>query len=169
MKNLQTIKHSSQKGFTLIELMIVVAIIGILAAIAIPAYTDYTIKSRVSEGASLTGAAKTGVEVYWSENGTMDITTGVSITSLDINFISPSAQYVSAVNVVDGPFIEVLMRSASTKLGGAADGTNTGGALNGCFRYIPSRTVGQNITWGIDNTCPEAGLSGVAPKYLPKI
>ena len=168
MKNLQTIKHSAQKGFTLIELMIVVAIIGILAALAIPAYTDYTIKSRVSEGASLSGAAKTAIEVYWSENGTMDITPGVSITSLDIDFISPSAQYVSAVNVVDGPFIEVLMRSESTKLGGDADGTNTGGARNGCFRYIPNRTVGQNITWDIDNTCPTAGLGGVAPKYLPK-
>tara|TARA_R110002094_G_scaffold196755_1_gene169449 strand:- start:175 stop:666 length:492 start_codon:yes stop_codon:yes gene_type:complete len=161
-------KQSVQKGFTLIELMIVVAIIGILAALAIPAYTDYTIKSRVSEGASLSGAAKTGIEVYWSENGTMDITPGVSITSIDIDFTSPRAQYVSAVNVVDGPFIEVIMKTDSTKLGGAADGTNTGGALTGCFRYIPGRTVGQNITWSIDNTCPTAGLNGVAPKYLPK-
>lgn len=62
-------KAQMQKGFTLIELMIVVAIIGILAAVALPAYQDYTKRSHVSEGLALAGGAKTAVTEYYSSNG----------------------------------------------------------------------------------------------------
>jgi type IV pilus assembly protein PilA len=165
MKNLQTIKHNAQKGFTLIELMIVVAIIGILAALAIPAYTDYTIKSRVAEGASLSGAAKTAVELYWSENGTLT-ESGASITSIDVDFFGAQGEYVSSVSVVTGPFIEIQLKTGTSKLGGAADGTNTGGADGGCFRYTPTRSAGQNITWDTDST--DCATNVLAPKYLPK-
>ena len=58
-----------QQGFTLIELMIVVAIIGILAAIAIPAYQDYTVRAQVSEGLSLAGGAKAAVTEYFQDRG----------------------------------------------------------------------------------------------------
>jgi type IV pilus assembly protein PilA len=58
-----------QKGFTLIELMIVVAIIGILAAIAIPAYQDYTIRAQVTEGLNLAGAAKSAIAETFANNG----------------------------------------------------------------------------------------------------
>lgn len=62
-------KAQMQKGFTLIELMIVVAIIGILAAVALPAYQDYTKRSHVSEGLSLASGAKTSVTEYFSSIG----------------------------------------------------------------------------------------------------
>ena len=60
-----------QKGFTLIELMIVIAIIGILAAIAIPAYQDYTIRSKVSEGLNMSGAAKLAVAETFDSTGAL--------------------------------------------------------------------------------------------------
>ena len=62
--------HRKNAGFTLTELMIVVAIIGILAAIAIPAYQDYTIRAQVAEGFSLASSAKTGIAEFWQDNGT---------------------------------------------------------------------------------------------------
>ena len=62
-------KKQLQQGFTLIELMIVVAIIGILAAIAIPAYQNYTIRAQVSEGMSLADGAKTAITEYYTNHG----------------------------------------------------------------------------------------------------
>ena len=63
-------KQKQPNGFTLIELMIVVAIIGILVAIAIPAYLDYTVRSQISEGLSLVSGAKTAVNEYYMNRGT---------------------------------------------------------------------------------------------------
>ena len=88
-----------QQGFTLIELMIVVAIIGILAAIAIPAYQDYTIRAQVSEGLQLSGGAKVAVTEYYQDRGTMPSTNAqagiAGATEIQGN-------YVSQVQVADG-------------------------------------------------------------------
>lgn len=66
---MKTMTQQNQKGFTLIELMIVVAIIGILAAVALPAYQDYTARAQASEGLSATSGLRSDIGVYLSENG----------------------------------------------------------------------------------------------------
>src|SRR6476646_8936943 len=76
-----------QKGFTLIELMIVVAIIGILAAVALPAYQDYTVRARVTEGLSLATAAKTAVAEN-AANGASDLASGWSAPTATPNVTS---------------------------------------------------------------------------------
>ena len=143
-------KHS-QKGFTLIELMIVVAIIGILAAIAVPAYQDYTIRSRVSEGASLAGAAKTAVDVWFSETGSL-ATTPVTPASLGLaQPASYKAKYVSSVTVAAGGRITVLLNAIGEL--GTASGDN--------FIYSPVN-MGANLMWVVlDN-------SSLPAKYLPR-
>ncbi len=85
-----------QQGFTLIELMIVVAIVGILAAIAIPAYQDYVARSKVSEGMAALGACKTSVTEYAQVNNTLPADTTVSGCS------SISTHYVSDLTVASG-------------------------------------------------------------------
>ncbi len=86
-----------QKGFTLIELMIVVAIIGILAAIAIPAYQDYTIRAQVTEGMNLAGGVKTAVAEYYANNGTWPTALQGNAAG-QLGFTgAPSGKYVGSV------------------------------------------------------------------------
>src|SRR5437016_863807 len=88
---------SVQQGFTLIELMIVVAIVGILAAIAIPAYQDFLIRSKVSEAVAALGACKTSVSEYFA---TKSSTLPVDLTAAGCS--STASQYMSSLDVANG-------------------------------------------------------------------
>ena len=86
--------HKMQKGFTLIELMIVVAIIGILAAIAIPAYQDYTIRAKVTEGLNLADSAKTAVAESFQSDSAIPVFDGWAALSRCFGWIvRPSRRF----------------------------------------------------------------------------
>ena len=120
---------NKQQGFTLIELMIVVAIIGILAAIAIPAYQDYTIRAQVSEGLSLASGAKAAVSEYYQDKGIMpadNLSSGLS----DANTIA--GKYTTQVAVTTGGIITVTYgNDANAQLVGnlILTPTDNGGAI----------------------------------------
>jgi type IV pilus assembly protein PilA len=104
-----------QQGFTLIELMIVVAIIGILAAIAIPAYQDYTIRAQVSEGLSLAAGAKTAVAEYFTNKGTFPSDNAAAglpaATDIKGNYVTQVANASGVITITYG-------NKANTKITG---------------------------------------------------
>ena len=137
-----------QQGFTLIELMIVVAIIGILAAIAIPAYQDYTIRAQVSEGLNLSGGAKAAVTEYYQDRGVMPTTNLLAglAAAADIQ-----GKYVALVTVGAGGEIDV-------EYGNDAHAVIAGQAL----QMTPDTSEPGSVQWD----CASAAAQ-IENKHLP--
>lgn len=148
-----------QKGFTLIELMIVIAIIGILAAIALPAYQDYTVRAKMSEPIAALAEAKTSYTEFWSSNncipgsGTGARCTGDAQADTGIEQTRAS-EYVSLIEVTDGSPIIV-----ATVPAGAIPGA--GGAVT--IELSGLTQVDGTIRW----RCRPGQTNGIEPKFLP--
>jgi type IV pilus assembly protein PilA len=163
-----------QKGFTLIELMIVIAIIGILASIAIPAYQNYTIRSQVTEGLSLADGWKTSISEYYAQNG--------SFPTCSTTVAAGAAGCISVSGAVTGKYVGSITISGTVagQIVIKYSGSQANAKLNnGTFNVLslsPGLDANYDVIWVCGAAATPTGVTGVGATattvpaaYLPTV
>ncbi|WP_301883022.1 pilin [Neisseria uirgultaei] len=139
-----------QKGFTLIELMIVIAIVGILAAVALPAYQDYTARAQMSEALTLAEGQKAAVVEYYSDNGTFPTTN--------------TSAGIATSTEIKGKYVKSVAVTGNATAASITATMNTSGGVNKDISGATLVLVGKQNSGSFEWTC-QAGT--VKDKFLP--
>jgi type IV pilus assembly protein PilA len=140
------IKNNKNKGFTLIELMITVAIVGILSAVALPAYQDYTIRAQVTEAVSVASSAKVFVNDHFTDKGVFPI------DNADVGYPGATGKYITDVQIQGGATGDVV-----TTFGGSSNVNLTGKTIT-----LRATSNGTNLEW-------QCFSVDIEDRYLPTI
>lgn len=146
-----------QKGFTLIELMIVVAIIGILAAVAIPAYSNYTKKAKFVEVTQATQAVKTAVEICASDLGVTPIAScgsGSNGVPADIGTAG------GGTTIASGKYVNSIVTAANGTITAQATSAlpDTGGTVGATYILTPTFSTTAGVKWDVTGSCIAANI-----------
>lgn len=155
----------AQKGFTLIELMIVIAIIGILAAVAVPQYQNYTVRAKLSEALAVAATLKASLSEYYLINGTWPDESNAGINTSTKTPVVSAVSYAPSADKKTATITLTIRETVASDIGASTDNQIT--LVGDVSGTVGSGTTSITGVTGITWSCSVPPANGVPVQYLP--